>query len=205
MNLKELEQVQLGLAKKVVKKDVIQKLELVSGIETGFKFNKSFCCVVVCAYNDMQVLETHSMIEECELAYIPNFRAQRELDIMVKTYNKLKQKPDILLVNASGIMHPRSLGLASHLGVVLDIATIGITKKPLCGKVQGEVIILDDEVVGKQVFTKEKAKPLFVSIGHKLSLDKSVEIVKKCIKPPHKMPEPLHIAHRIVKKNMKYV
>jgi len=202
MELKELEQEQLEFAKKVVKKDDFLKLELIGGIDTGFKFNKVLCGIVVCD-KEMNVLEKHIIVNNCELAYTPNFRALRELDIMIETYNKLTKKPDVLLVNASGILHPRRLGLASHLGVMLDIAIIGITKKLLCGKIKGDDVIIDNEVLGKAVLTKEKSKPVFVSIGHKISLDKSVEIIKKCIRTPHKMPEPLHLAHKLVKKNMK--
>jgi len=202
-DLKELEQEQLELAKKVVKQDSVPELELVGGIDTGFKFNKLFCSIVVCDHKDMRLIEKQSILEDCRLPYIPNFRAQRELGIMMKIYGMLKKKPDVLLVNASGILHPRRLGLASHLGVKLDTATIGVTKKLLCGEVVNNNILLENEVVGKQVLTKEKAKPIIISVGHKLSLDTSVEIVKKCVRPLHKMPEPLHLAHRFVKKRMK--
>jgi len=203
MSLKELEQEQLELAKKVVKQDSVPELELIGGIETGFKFNKLFCTVVVCKYSDMSLVEKQSVVEDCRLPYIPGFRAQRDLDVMIRVYKGLKQKPGVLLVKGSGILHPRRLGLASHLGVKLNTATIGITKKLLCGETRGENVILENEVVGKLVVTKEKAKPIIISIGHKLSLDASVEVVKKCIRPPHKMPEPLHLAHKFVRKRMK--
>ena len=91
----------------------------------------------------------------------------------------------------------------NYLNIKLDTATIGVTKNLLCGEVVNNNILLENEVVGKQVLTKEKAKPIIISVGHKLSLDTSVEIVKKCVRPLHKMPEPLHLAHRFVKKRMK--
>jgi deoxyribonuclease V len=100
-------------------------------------------------------------------------------------------------------LHPRKCGLASHLGVVLDQPVIGITKTLLCGKNKEGYIILNEEVVGRALFTKEKTKPLFISVGHKISLDKSIEIVKNCMRQPHKLPEPLYLAHGLIKKKMK--
>jgi deoxyribonuclease V len=201
--LTKLEEEQLDLAKKVVKQDSFEKLGLVGGIDAGFKNNKVFCSIVVCDYKDMRLIEKKSGSKECIIRYIPGFRAQSELSIMMDVYNQLKQKPDVLLINANGILHPRKCGLASHLGVMLNIPVIGVTKKLLCGvAVKGE-ILMNDEVVGKELFAENKSKPFYISIGNKVSLDKSIEIVKNCIKPAHKMPEPLHLARSLVKESMK--
>jgi len=201
--LEELEKEQFELAKKVVKQDSFSKLDLIGGIDVGFDKDKIFCSIVVCDYKDMRVLEQHSEERECKIRYIPGFRAQREISVMIDTFNKLKQKPDVLLINASGTLHPRKCGLASHLGILLDQPVIGITKNALCGKLVNGEVILDNEAIGRVMCVKGKAKPLFVSIGHKVSLDKSVEIVKNCMRQPHKLPEPLHLAHKLVKKKMK--
>jgi deoxyribonuclease V len=200
--LEELEKEQLDFAKKVVKQDSFSKLDLIGGIDVGFDKDKIFCSIVVCDYKDMRVLEQHSEENDCKIRYIPGFRAQREISVMIDTFNKLKQKPDVLLINASGALHPRKCGLASHLGVMLDQPVIGITKNLLCGNLVNGEVILDNETIGKAVIIKKNAKPLYISVGHKVSLDKSVEIVKNCIMQPHKLPEPLCLAHKLVKKNM---
>jgi deoxyribonuclease V len=201
--LEELEKEQLELAKKVVKQDAFSKLELIGGMDVGFDKDKIFCSIVVCDYKDMRVLEQHSEEKECKIRYIPGFRAQREISVMIDTFNKLKQKPDMLLINASGTLHPRKCGLASHLGVMLDQPVIGITKNALCGKLVNGGVILDNEVVGEAVVVDKKAKPIFVSVGHKVSLNKGVEIVKSVIRPPHLLPEPLQLARLLVKKQMR--
>jgi deoxyribonuclease V len=201
--LTKLEQEQLELAKKVVKHDSFDKLELVGGIDVGFKNNKVFCSIAVCNYKDMRLIEKKSGSKECIIRYIPGFRAQSELIIMMDVYNQLKQKPDALLINANGILHPRKCGLASHLGVMLNILVIGVTKKLLCGVAVKGDILMNDEIVGKELFIENKSKPFYISTGNKVSLDKSIEIVQNCIRPPHKMPEPLHLAHCLVKEQMK--
>jgi len=198
-----LEQEQAELAKKVVKQDSFSKLELIGGIDVGFDKDKIFCSIVVCNYNDASIVEQHTESKDCVIRYIPGFRAQSEMGIMIETFSKLKNKPDILFINASGVLHPRKCGLASHLGIILDQTVIGITKHALCGVITDKGVILDDEIVAKQIFVSDKAKPIFVSIGHKISLDKSVEVVKAFLKPPHLMPEPLRLAKLVVKKQNK--
>lgn len=196
----ELEKEQLELARKVVKHDAYSKLELIGGLDVRILEDKVICSIAVCNYRDMQVLEHVLAEKECKIRYLPGFRAQNELGIMIEAFNKLKRKPDVLLINASGTLHPRKCGLASHLGVILDQPVIGVTKNLLCGKNKDGYIILDNEVVGRAILTKEKTKPLFVSIGHRVSLDKSIEIVKNCMKPEHKLPEPIILAQEIIKK-----
>jgi len=202
-SFEEIEKEQIELAKKVVKQDSFSELELIGGIDVGFDKDKIFCSIVVCNYEDMKIVEEQSLNKDCKIRYIPGFRAQREIGIMIDTFKKLKQKPNVLLINASGTLHPRKCGLASHLGIMLDQPVIGVTKNLLCGKNKDSYIILDNNVVGRAISIKEKAKPLFVSIGHNVSLDKGVEIVKNCMIINHNLPEPLHLAHILVKKNMR--
>jgi deoxyribonuclease V len=202
-SFEEIEKEQIELAKKVVKQDSFSKLELIGGIDVGFDKDKIFCVIVVCNYKDMRVLEQQNAEKECKIRYLPGFRAQNELGIMVEAFNKLKQKPDVLLINASGTLHPRKCGLASHLGVTLNQPVIGVTKKLLCGKNKDGYIILDNDVVGRAVVIKEKTKPLFVSVGHEVSLDKGIEIVKSCMRPGHKLPEPIVIAQMLIKKKIR--
>jgi deoxyribonuclease V len=201
--VEELEKEQVELAKQVIKQDCFSKLELIGGLDIRILEDKIICSIVVCDYKSMKVLEHHLAEKDCKIRYLPGFRAQNELGTMVEAYNKLKQKPDVLLINASGTLHPRKCGLASHIGIKLDLPVIGITKNLLCGKNKGGYIILGDEVVGRAVIAKEKAKPLFISVGHKVSLDKSIEIVKNCMREGHKLPEPIVIAQMLIKKKIK--
>ena len=116
-----------------------------------------------------------------------------------------------MIFDGNGILHPRKFGMASHMGVLLDITSIGIAKKLMIGDVKGNRVYVDKELRGEIIATREHSKPIYVSPGNKISLKTSVEIVKNCIKTPHKLPEPLHLAHRyaneirekIVKGNIK--
>jgi deoxyribonuclease V len=90
--------------------------------------------------------------------------------------------------------------MASHLGLVLDVQTIGVAKSLMLGKNEDGKILVGNEIRAAEVKTKEHAKPLYVSPGHRISLETSVELVKQCIRLPHKLPEPLHLAHRLAEK-----
>ena len=100
------------------------------------------------------------------------------------------------MVDGHGIAHPLRAGLASYIGVELAKPCIGVAKSLLVGEIEDDKIMIGAEVRGMLVRTKEHAKPVFVSPGHLITVERAVEIVKKCIVPPHKLPEPLHAAHR---------
>jgi len=115
------------------------------------------------------------------------------------------------MIDSQGVAHPRRAGLASHLGVILDRATIGVAKSRLCGKVVSELdnkkgcyshLNDDGEVIGAAVKTKADANPVYVSIGHKVSLKKAIQITLKTAQK-YKVPEPIRLAHNLATKDMK--
>ena len=119
---------------------------------------------------------------------------------VIEAYNKLEQKPDVLIVEANGILHPRRIGMASHVGILLDVPTVGVTKRLMLGEVRGQTIYVEKEARGYEFITREYANPIYISPGHKISLKTSMEIIKNCVRQPHKLPEPLHLAHKYGKK-----
>ncbi len=187
---------QVRLAKKVIKKDDFEKIELIAGIDQAFVKDKVISAVVVCDAKTFEPVEKKFAVVKASMPYIPEFLSYRESPAAVEAFNKLEKKPDILIVDAHGIAHPRALGMASHLGLLLDIPAIGLAKKLLIGKPKNEKIIYNEKIIGQEVITKEYSKPIYVSIGHKVSLKTAVNLIKKCIKFPHKLPEPLYLAHR---------
>ncbi|MDH3382103.1 MAG: endonuclease V [Flavobacteriaceae bacterium] len=191
---------QLKLAKKVVIKDEFEEIKLVGGVDQAFVGNDVISAVVVCDYRTMKVLEKQYAVVKTNVPYIPSYLSYREAPAIIEAVNKLEKKPNVLLVDGHGIAHPRKIGLASHTGLSLDIPTIGIAKALLCGEVKEERIIIGESTRGYQLIAKEHANPLFVSPGHKVGLKNSLEIVKNCIRLPHKLPEPLHLAHRYADK-----
>jgi len=149
----------------------------------------------------MDVLERGHSIEEVDFPYIPTFLSFREGPAIISAFRTLKNKPDLRMVDGCGINHPRRAGLATHVGVVLDVPTIGVTKRLLCGTVDEPVrvgeynlIILDDQYVGASLLSKRGCNPIYIALGHRISLRTTIKIVKHCLRG-YKLPEPIRIAH----------
>jgi len=204
IDLKKLRDEQVRLAKKVIIKDLPFEINKIAGCDHAYMENKIICVITVMSYPEKKLLEKKYSIGDVKEPYVPGYLFYREGPIMIETYNKLENKPDILMVNSSGILHPRKIGLASHLGLVLDIPTIGITQNMLCGQLKNDKVYLNDEIRGQLIVTKEKSNPVFVSPGHKISLKKAVRLVKDTTKLPYKMPESIAIAHKYANKLKKF-
>ncbi|MBU0460009.1 MAG: endonuclease V [Nanoarchaeota archaeon] len=199
----ELKREQLKLAPKILLNDAISKIKTIGGAACFPFENKLYACVVVCEYPSLKLLEKQTFILTNPLPYKPGFMAYREMPAIIEAYNKLEQEPDILIVSGHGVAHPRKIGLASHLGLALNVPTIGIGNKLLVGKVEQGKIHLRNEIVGFEVKTREYANSLYVSPGHLITLGSTLNFVKETIKFPHKLPEPLHLAKKIAKKEAK--
>ncbi|MBI2653689.1 endonuclease V [Candidatus Woesearchaeota archaeon] len=196
VDFSKLKEEQLKLAKKVTISDSFGKPELIGGVDCSFNQDDVIAAIVVCSYKTMEVKEKVFAVVKAKVPYVQGFLAYREGPAISEAYSKLENKPDILIVDGNGILHPRRCGLASHIGVLLEQATIGIAKQLLIGEVKEKIVYIDKEARAEAVVTREHSKPVYVSPGHKTSLKTSVEIVKNCMRFPHKLPEPLHLAHR---------
>ena len=109
----------------------------------------------------------------------------------------------MILVSGSGINHPRKIGIASHLGLILNKPTIGVTDKMDLGRIEQGKIMIGLDLAGFEIKTREHANPIFISPGHLITPGAALELVSKSIIYPHKMPEPLHLAHKLGKKKSK--
>lgn len=196
IDIKKLKEEQAKLAKKVIIRDITKNIKTIGGVEQAFVENKILSVIVVCDYKDFKVIENKYSVVDAKIPYISGFLFYREGPAIIETFNKLEQKPDVLIVNGNGILHPRRIGMASQLGILLDTATIGVTKRLMLGEVKEKTIYVEKEARGYEFISREHANPIYVSPGHKVSLKTSMEIVKKSIKYPHKLPEPLHLAHK---------
>ena len=203
MDIFELKKEQLKLAPKIVLNDGFSKIKTIAGVDCCPFENKLIACVVICEYPSLKMLEKKTFILDGPLPYKPGYLAYREMPAMIEAFNKLEEEPDILFVDGLGILHPRRIGLASHLGLVLNQPTIGITDKLLFGKVENGKIIYNNHVSGFEIKTKEHAKSIYVSPGHFITLGSTLNIITNAIKFPHKMPEPLYLAHKFAKKKAK--
>jgi deoxyribonuclease V len=196
MDFAKLKEEQLKLAKKVTLKDSFDNRELIAGVDCAYNQYDAIAAIVVCDYQSLKVKEKAFAIVKAKVPYVKGFLAYREGSAISEAYAKLENKPDLMIFDGNGILHPRKIGLASHMGVLLDIASIGIAKQLLVGEVKGKKVYVEKEARAELIVTKAHSKPIYISPGHKISLKTSVEIVKHCIKFPHKLPEPLHLAHR---------
>jgi deoxyribonuclease V len=195
--------VQRKLTKKVIRRDSFcSPPKLIAGVDVAYHEDRAFSAAAVLNYETLQLVEAQVAISVVKVPYVASFFAFREVEPLIKVIRMLKERVDIFLVNAHGIAHPERCGVASHLGVVLDIPTIGVASRALCGKVSesehGEIRYLRDrdEVIGAVLYVNPRTRPVYVSIGHKVSLESAIEIVLRTVRE-NRMPEPLRIAHSL--------
>lgn len=203
MNIEKLKEEQIAAARKVVTTDDFGSSRLIGGCDCAFAGSTVIAAVVVCDEN-LNIVEKQVASVENDFPYLPGLLYYREGKAIEEAYAKLEKKPDILLVDGNGILHPLRCGLASQLGVALGQPTIGVAKTRLLGEEdEAGNIRVGSDLIGVELKSKEHAKHLYISTGHRVSLESAVDIVQKAIRHPHKLPEPLHLAHRIADKARK--
>ncbi len=203
MDLFELKREQTRLAWKIQLRDQFDRIKTIGGIDCAVMGEQLVATVVVCEYPSMKLIEKKSYVFDDPLPYRPGFLAYREMPAMIEAINLLKEEPDVLLVSGPGINHPRKIGIASHVGLAVNIPTIGVTQKLTLGKVENGKIMHNNEMVGFEVTTREHANPIYVAPGHLITLGSTLNLISSTIQLPHKLPEPLHIAHKIARKKGK--
>ncbi len=172
------------------------------GVDVSYSGELGVAAVVVLDYDSLEVLEAKVATCQVKIPYIPTLLSFREISPSMAAIKQLKIQPDVFLVDAQGFAHPYRCGFASHLGLILGKPTIGAAKSRLIGKPMEndeETLLVDrDEVIGAAVTSKSGSKPVFVSIGHMVSLKTAIEIIKHCSKS--RIPEPLLQAHNLATK-----
>jgi len=201
-SVKKAHAMQLRLSKQVIRKDMLPKtIRYVAGVDTAYSADVSIGAAVVLNYETLSVIESKKARIKTRFPYIPTLLSFREIPPTLAAIKKLKTQPDVFLVDGQGIAHQYRLGFASHLGLILNKPTIGVAKSLLCGKVgnfnqEGWAPIIDkDEVIGAAV-ARKRGKPVYVSIGHMVSLTRAIAIVKHCTRL-YRIPEPIRAAHII--------
>jgi deoxyribonuclease V len=180
------------------------KLSKIAGIDVSIaRFSGTGrAAIVVLDYPSLEPVETAVFEGKIGFPYVPGLLSFREAPLIIEAWKQLKTRPDIVMMDGQGIAHPRRFGIASHLGLLLDIPTIGCAKSRLTGshdavpeKAGSYAFLTDaDEIIGAVVRTKSGVKPLFISIGHKIDLACSIETVLKCCRG-YRLPEPTRMAH----------
>ena len=200
MDLFEFKREQQRLATKVQLQNGFSTVTKVGGAACVAVGKNLLACVVVCELPSFTVVDKAFYLLHDPLPFQEGFGAYREMPAIIEAYNQLSVEPDVLFVEGEGIAHPRGLGIASHLGVVLKVPTIGVADRLHCGTVsEGKGLVLG-EVRGFEVVTREFAKPVYVSPGNMVSLASALKFVTEMITHPHKMPEPIHLANKLARK-----
>ena len=199
MNLTTLEQEQIKLAKKITIKDHFGEIRTIAGCDIAYTGKHMVTVIAVMDFKTMRLREYKYLVGTPGFPYISGFLGYREALPIIETYHKLELDPDMMLIDGNGILHPRKFGLACAVGLSLDKPTIGVAKSILCGEEIDNKIVLDGENIGLVMPSRDKVKPIYISPGFKVSFDSSKSLVQKSVQD-HKLPEPLHQAHRIANK-----
>ncbi|MGD8784760.1 MAG: deoxyribonuclease V [Thioalkalispiraceae bacterium] len=207
LSIEQAKTVQTKLASKVILEDTLPKtIEYVAGTDVGFEENgkTTRAAVVILEFNSLELIDSALIKIKTTFPYIPGYLSFREIPALLKAFEKIKLTPDIILCDGQGIAHPRRLGIASHLGVLLDLPTIGVAKSRLIGtynepgmsKGNRSLLYAGKEKIGYVLRTRENVKPLFISPGHKISIQTACDIVIKCT-TKYRLPETTRQAHNI--------
>jgi len=201
---------QSRLRTRVIPFDDFDKIDLIAGTDVSYDApsKEARAVVVLLSYPDLELIsyETHTQITA--FPYIPGLLSFRETPPLLECIRKLKTKPDMLLCDGHGLAHPRRFGLACHLGLLLNIPTIGVAKSRLVGEHKEipqkrgawQFLTLDGERIGAVLRSREKIKPIYVSIGHRVCLETALELVMDCV-TRYRLPETTRWAHRLSKKH----
>ncbi len=179
------------LADKVITKDSFESIKTICGVDVSYKKNLACASAVIVDRKTLNVIESANSKSMVKQPYVPGLFFLREAAPAISVVKSLQNKFDLLLVDGHGQLHPRRCGFACYIGLTLDKPTIGVAKALLCGKIKNDRVLVDNKVLGMII---ENKKPLFVSVGHKISLNTATKIVSELIKPKHWLPEPLRIA-----------
>ena len=199
----KLESEQIKLVKELEIKDKIDfsLVDKFGAVDNIFIKNKILSCFIVCDKN-FEIIDQTYIFDKVKFPYYPGFRSYRELPAMTAAFEKLNEKPDVIFVNAQGIIHPR-LGLASHLGLSTGIPTIGVSNSLIeceAKEEDGSDITKNGKKLGKVLIVKLESNPLFISPGNNISIKTSYDLSKQLVNLPRKRPEPMHLASKYAKR-----
>jgi deoxyribonuclease V len=196
--------IQRELAVQVVRRwDRRRKVGRVAGVDMAVKGERARAAVVVSSFPDLIPLEQRTAELALSFPYVPGLLSFRECPAVLKAFSKIRNRPGLILVDGQGIAHPRRLGIASHLGLLLDLPAIGCAKSRLLGEHEepdgaaGSYTLLRDrgETVGAVLRTRDGVKPLYISIGHRIDLDHALDFTLACCRG-YRLTEPIRMAHQ---------
>jgi deoxyribonuclease V len=200
----EAREIQLRLAAQVSRSNEVATVGFIAGLDISIDkaAGTATGAAVVLNYPELRLVATEVVSGKLDFPYIPGLLSFREAPLTLAACERLSITPNLILVDGQGIAHPRRFGLASHLGLFLDTPTIGCAKSLLCGchKEPGDEpgsyaeVVDNDEIIGVALRTKLGAKPIYVSIGHRVDLEAAIYWARECCRG-YRLPEPCRLAH----------
>jgi deoxyribonuclease V len=200
--------IQERLRTQVIAKNCLGKINYVAGVDVGFKNNYAItqAAVAVLSYPSLELVDRAIVRVPTTFPYVPGYLSFREIPAIVTVLPQLKIQPDVILCDGQGLAHPRRFGLACHLGVILDLPTVGVAKSLLIGKHDElplnkgswQPLIDRQEVIGAVLRSRDAVKPIYISIGHKMSLSGSIDLVMNCV-TKYRLPETTRWADKLSK------
>jgi deoxyribonuclease V len=209
LSYKEAIAIQRSLASLVKFTAIKKKPRIIAGLDCAFSKDgkKIFAGAIVIDLSDFAVIETTVATRKVEFPYIPGLLSFREAPVCIDAIEKLKNTPDVFIIDGQGIAHPRRLGIACHIGLLINKPTIGCAKSRLIGtfyepgnkKGSSSPLMDSGENIGAALRTRTDVKPVYVSVGHKCTLDDAKKTILDCT-TRYRLPEPSRLAHQLVGK-----
>ena len=200
----EARRLQEGLASRVEAGPALdlEEVRYVAGADVSTQDGMAYATVVVLDFPGLSVVEAQGFEAPLEFPYVPGLLSFREMPSLLGALEKVETAVDVVVLDAQGLAHPRRIGLASHVGLFLDVPTVGCAKTVLVGKFEepgmekGNItdMVHRGEVVGRAVRTRDGVSPVYVSVGNGVDLDSTVELVLACC-TKYRLPEPTRQAH----------
>jgi len=204
--VEEAIQIQEVLRKRIIPRKTFSGVKTIGAGDVAYSEDGQYCfgAIAVLSFPSIEILDNSTAVGKIPFPYVPGLLSFREGPILIKAFQRLRLKPDVMIYDGQGIAHSRGTGLASHMGLWLDIPSIGCAKRPLLnqfilpGPLKGnfEWIRQEGKKVGAVLRTKENVKPLFVSPGYRVDLRTSIQLILKSCKG-YRIPEPLRRAHQL--------
>lgn len=214
LDLDDIEKIQKKLSQKIITKDCFETIEIVVGVDAAYdeSSGRAVAAAIAIDVNTLEILEKSIIETKAEHQYIPGYLSFRELPSICQALENLKTEGDLIVTDSQGLAHPRRFGLACHLGILFDKPTIGCAKNHLIGiydapdRIRGcqSLLIDSGDVIGACLRTQTDVKPLFVSIGHRISLQTACNWILK-LAPHYRLPETTRASDHLVRQTMKSI
>jgi deoxyribonuclease V len=218
MGEQEARALQDKLRHMVVLDDGPTEVTTVAGIDMSIDVenDRGHAAVIILSFPDFELIEAQYATGPLPMPYIPGLLSFREAPIVLQAAAQVQTVPDLIMADGQGIAHPRRLGIASHLGILLDLPTIGVAKSRLYGSYDRTAVPdepgtetqlrdpRDNTVIGTVIRTKRRSNPLFISPGHRVSVASAASFVTQCLRG-YRLPEPTRIAHNLITEYKKVV